>query len=133
MIFTLTEEEAGEKLVSLSGNTENNIEWKGRIERGSLFNIYKTGTLVFPSYIETYGYPPAEVRSVGGLVLASDTPFCREVLKGYKNAEFFDPFSPEELAGLMQEVIEKKLRPVRAEDENLPSGSWGDVVKAVMA
>ena len=67
------------------------------------------------------------------MVLASDTPFCREVLRGYGNAGFFDPFSPDELSALMQAVMEKKLRPADTEDKNVPSGSWADVVKAVTA
>ena len=133
VIFTLTEEEAGEGLVTLSKATENNIEWRGRLPRKDLFGFYRTGTLIFPSYIETYGYPPAEVRSVGGMVLASDTPFCREVLKGYGNAGYFDPFSPEELAKLMQEVIEKKLSPADRGEDKVPSGSWAEVVEAVTA
>ena len=133
VIFTLTEKEAGEKLVALSKNTENNVEWRGRIERKSLFDLYRTGTLIFPSYIETYGYPPAEARSVGGMVLASDTPFCREVLEGYGNAGFFDPFSPVELSELMQAVMEKKLCPAVREDSSVSSGSWAEVVKAVTA
>ena len=133
VIFTLTEEEAGEKLVSLSAETKNNIRWKGRMERKSLFSIYKRGTLIFPSYIETFGYPPAEARSVGGMVLASDTPFCREVLEGYGNAGFFDPFSPEELSRLMQGIIEGKTRPRTFKDNEVSSGSWAEVVKAVTA
>ena len=133
VVFTLNEEEAGEKLVKLSAQTRGNIEWKGKLEREELFDGYRTGTLIFPSYIETYGYPPAEARSVGGMVLASDTPFCREVLEGYKNARFFDPFSPGELAGLIQKILDKEVYPERIEGADSVFRSWADVVKVVTA
>ena len=131
VIFTLTKEEAGEALVALSDRTADNIEWRGKLKREDLFKGYMGGTLIFPSYIETYGYPPAEARSVGGLVLASDTPFCREVLEGYGNCAFFDPFEPKELADLMQAVIEKRLCPKKEAHDKPSSGSWADVVKTV--
>lgn len=66
---------------------------------------YYASTLVFPSYIETFGYPLAEARQAGTIVLASDTAFAREVLAGYPNAYFFDPFKPQALALLMEKVI----------------------------
>lgn len=81
----------------------------GRLPYEQLFDYYRGGTLIFPSYIETFGYPMAEARCVGTLVLASDTPFSREVLDGYENAYFFDPFCPEELADLMGQVATGKL------------------------
>ena len=43
---------------------------------------------------------------MGAVVLASDTPFSREVLEGYDRAYYFDPFRPEELAALMEEVMQ---------------------------
>ena len=46
---------------------------------------------------------------MGTLILASDCAFAREVLNGYPNAYFFDPFRPDELARLMQRVLEGKI------------------------
>ncbi|MCR5627494.1 MAG: glycosyltransferase [Lachnospiraceae bacterium] len=133
--FTLTEEEAGEKLVSMAKLTKENIEFKGQVERKRLFEAYASNTLIFPSYIETYGYPPAEARSVGGLVLASDTEFCREVLAGYENVRFFSPFDAEGLASLMEEVITGKLAPRNIEgtknDSSRSRSSWGEVTDII--
>ncbi len=132
VVFTLSEKEAGERLMREAGETAGNIEWRGPLKREELFETYIKGTLIFPSYIETFGYPPAEARSVGGLVLASDTPFCREVLEGYPDCRFFDPFSPEELAGLMKEVIEGRLYPENGkESRGTIKTSWEDVVRVV--
>jgi glycosyltransferase involved in cell wall biosynthesis len=81
------------------------VRYLGRISREEVFERYKKDILLFPSYIETFGYPPAEARAVGGRILASDCPFCHEVLEGYSLSEYFDPFKPAELAALMEKAI----------------------------
>lgn len=81
----------------------------GRLPYEQVVSYYSTSVLVFPSYIETFGYPLAEARQVGTIVLASDTAFSREVLAGYENAYFFDPFQPQELADLMEKVISGEI------------------------
>ena len=77
----------------------------GRLPYEEVVAHYCSSTLIFPSYIETFGYPLAEARQAGAIVLAADTAFSREVLAGYENAYFFDPFKPQELAALMEQVI----------------------------
>lgn len=95
---------------------------------------YRRSTLVFPSYIETFGYPLLEARQAGAIVLASDTAFSREVLQGYENAYYFDPFRPEELAGLMEAVatgaIVRKPIPATAD---LPADSWQEAVELILS
>ena len=81
------------------------VRYLGRIPREEVFARYKKEILLFPSYIETFGYPPAESRAVGGRILASDCPFCHEILDGYGRAAYFDPFDPVQLADLMEEAI----------------------------
>ena len=51
----------------------------------------------------------AEAASAGTVVLASDCPFSHEILDGYENAYFFDPFKPSELADLMRKVIKGEI------------------------
>lgn len=85
--------------------SRGNVHCVGRLPYGEVIERYAGSTLVFPSYIETFGFPMAEARKVGTIVLASDCPFSREVLDGYENAYFFDPFKPDELAALMERVI----------------------------
>lgn len=86
-------------------NYSKNIECIGRIPYTEVLSRYNRGVLVFPSYIESFGYPLAEARAMGTVVFASDCPFSREVLADYENAYFFDPFKPEELAALMEDSI----------------------------
>lgn len=89
----------------------NNISWTGSMKRSSVLEEYSTATLLFPSYIETFGVPMAEARQIGTLILASDCPFSREVLEGYENVRFFDPFDEGQLADLMEKVLKGELSP----------------------
>lgn len=104
----------------------------GRLPYEEVVARYHSATLLFPSYIETFGYPLAEARQVGTMVLASDTAFSREVLAGYENAYFFDPFQPQELADLMERVIRGEI--VRQEVSATPtvqSDNWAEVADIV--
>ena len=105
----------------------------GRIPFEEVMSRYQRATLLFPSYIETYGYPMAEARMVGTIALAADTPFAREVLDGYENAYFFDPFKPEELAYLMEQVISGKLtkKEITQSMQNEAPG-WEQVIQWVL-
>lgn len=109
-----------------------NVQCVGRISYKQVLQHYATSTLLFPSYIETFGYPLAEARSVGTIVLAADTPFAREVLDGYENAYFFDPFKSDELAKLMEKMISGsiKRKPTTALKDD--HDSWLDVMTQVL-
>ena len=61
--------------------------------------------------------PLAEARQLGTVILASDCPFCHEVLEGYENAYYFHPFREEELAELMEQVICGKIKPKEIKKE----------------
>lgn len=84
---------------------EPNVTPIGRIPRDRVLELLAHSTLVFPSFIETYGLPLAEARALDALVLAADCPYAREVLADYENAHYFDPASPNHLATLMSRVI----------------------------
>lgn len=77
----------------------------GRIDRSEVFRFYQNSVLLFPSYIETFGYPLSEARAIGTIAIASDCPFSRELLEGYNNAYFFNPFDDGRLAELMRDYI----------------------------
>ena len=105
-----------EVLLTTEGVDTDNLKHIGAIPHQLVLEYLQRGTLLFPSYIETVGLPMLEVRSVNGLVLASDCPFSHEVLEGYNNAYFFDPFNAKELAKLMEQIIEGSI--VRKELNN---------------
>ena len=87
-----------------SDKSKGSVRCVGRLLYATVMANYRRSTLIFPSYIETFGYPLAEARQAGTIILAADTAFSREVLADYENAYFFDPFCPKDLAGLMEQV-----------------------------
>ena len=117
------------------GEKAPNVEYLGRIPREQVLAEYNISTLLFPSYIETYGYPMAEARQLGTLVIASDCPFSREVLDGYNNAHFFDPFDAEALADYMEKIIKGKLVPETIEEakEEQTENSWKQIADTVLS
>ena len=113
--------------------SSEDITCTGRLPHEEVLKRYGSTTLVFPSYLETFGYPLAEARQAGTIVLASDTAFSREVLEGYKNAYFFDPFKPEELAALMEAVIDGTIVIKDLEDCAVKNDDgWSSVINAVL-
>ena len=113
--------------------SKNNIRCVGRLPYGEVIEKYAESTLIFPSYIETFGFPMAEARKVGTIVLASDCPFSREVLENYENAYFFDPFKPEELAKLMERVITGDIEKQETIScESNASNSWMLILKEII-
>jgi len=114
------------------GMSREKIQCTGRLPYAEVLEHYRTSTLVFPSYIETFGYPLAEARKIGTVIMAADTPFAREVLEGYENGYFFDPFRPEELAELMKKVMNGEItrKTVRQTGESQQDG-WLTVLEQV--
>lgn len=115
-------------------HSREHVRCVGRLPYEQVQAYYASSTLLFPSYMETFGYPLAEARNAGTIILAADTPFAREVLAGYENGYFFDPFRPEELAQLMEKVLSGEL--VRKESvPAAPQGrnGWVDVIDQVLS
>lgn len=116
-----------------SERSTDRITCTGRLPYNEVVGRYCTSTLIFPSYMETFGYPLAEARMVGAIVLASDTPFSREVLDGYENAYFFDPFEPQQLADLMEKVALGEIEKLDVADCKCERGdSWAQVIDFVL-
>lgn len=78
-------------------NNDLNVIFGGPIPRYRVFELYAKSILVFPSYIESFGLPILEARMTGSPIIASDTPFCREILEGYCNVLFFPEMSYEKM------------------------------------
>lgn len=91
-------------------NDDSNIKYLGRLPIDEVYKYYSNSCLVFPSYIETFGYPLVEARSVGSIILAADTLFSRELLDGYENAYFFNAFNENELVYLLKKVATQKIK-----------------------
>ena len=116
------------------GKEQKNINYIGQIPRSEVFASLCRGSLVFPSYIETFGYPLIEAAQMGAIVLAADCPYAHEVLGGYENAYYFDPFSPSALADLMEKVITGEIenKGIYANVEE-KENTWKYVVQEVVS
>ena len=110
----------------------NRVEFIGAQNKSQMQKNYEENALVFPSYIETVGLPLIEARSVGTVILASDCAFSKEVLAGYENAYFFDPFRPESLAELMRRVITGEIKPKEIKDDFRRTDGWGVLTDRIL-
>ncbi len=121
-------------ILTLPGNSNiKNVNCVGKLPYAEVIETYSKSTLIFPSYIETFGFPMAEARKVGTLILASDCPFSREVLKDYDNAYFFDPFKPEKLAELMENVIIGNIQKKKVEISHLETtDTWKTILNEIL-
>ena len=79
-----------------------NVLFFGRMKREEVFEWYTKSVLVFPSYIEAYGLPIDEARRTGTFILSTSCPFSADLLEGYGNARFFEPFDEKTLAEHMR-------------------------------
>lgn len=95
-------------LKKMIGHVNLPVIFSGKLSRETVYKLYTTSVLIFPSYIETFGLPMLEARLHKGVIIASDLSFSREILEDYENASFFDPFNPVELADKMQSIMQDK-------------------------
>lgn len=81
------------------------IEFIGPIDINLVYDFYSRSTLIFASYIETFGLPMLEAKMHMSPVIATDCPFSHEILDGYERVSYFDPFSSHNLAKLIEKSL----------------------------
>ncbi|MCU1959575.1 glycosyltransferase [Enterococcus faecium] len=91
-------------------NNRQYYQCVGKISRHEVFILYQNSTLLFPSYIETYGLPLIEAKTCNSIIFASNTAFSKEVLGNYNNGYFFNFRSAEELTELMRKKINGDIK-----------------------
>lgn len=64
------------------------ISFVGILPQEAVYTKYEEQTLLFPSYIETFGLPLQEARAYGADIIASDCVFTHEVLEGYDRCKY---------------------------------------------
>jgi len=86
-----------------------NIKFMGVQSRQIVFGFYKNAScIIFPSKLETWGLPITEAAFFKKPILLADLEYAHETLGTYDLVKFFNPDDPEQLAGLMKDVINKK-------------------------
>jgi len=107
VIFTLNGDES-ENISSLYKKVKEHdlpVVFIGIISRDTVFDYYSKSVLIFPSYIETVGLPLIEAKMHGAPILASDCIFSHEILDGYDEVQYFNPFDVGELKEKMSNEI----------------------------
>ncbi|MDG4512697.1 glycosyltransferase [Streptococcus suis] len=82
----------------------------GTIDKERVWNYYNNSTLLFPSYIESYGLPLKEATQCGSIIFSANTGVSKEILNCYSKAFFFNPFDSNELADLMEMKLMNSLK-----------------------
>lgn len=117
IIFTFRGDENKLAKTLINDVKKNNlkIDFIGKISRDEVFKYYSCSTLLFPSYIETFGMPLLEARLSNAIVCASECAFSKEILNNYENAYFFDYKNSFELSKLIKDIVYKKIPYVNVE------------------
>ncbi|HEU0305160.1 MAG TPA: glycosyltransferase family 1 protein [Gaiellaceae bacterium] len=84
------------------------VESSGHVTADELVELYRTAAcLVFPSLYEGFGLPPLEAMACGCPVAVSNATSLPEVCGDA--AEYFDPFSAEEIAAAVMRALDGHL------------------------
>lgn len=82
------------------------VRFTGMVDQASLGRLYKEAVaLVFPSFIEGFGFPPLEAMTAGCPVVTSDIPVIRETVG--EAGVYADPNDPGSIARAMERVLEE--------------------------
>lgn len=106
-----------------NGEIIDNINYIGKLPIKKVYEKYKESTLIFPSYIETVGLPLIEAKENGSIILVADCDYAKEVLNGYENVYYFNPFDSKELSELMKriinnDIVKKEIKLIQEEKNN---------------
>lgn len=97
LYLTINEDDDEElrKLI-IQFNLEKNIHFLGPLNYEDVLRYYKSCTTVlFPSYIESFGMPLLEAAIFGKPIVVIDAEYSREVISGYAGAVFAMKNSPQ--------------------------------------
>ena len=87
-----------------------NLKFIGMQPRQTLFELYAgSDCLIFPSKLESWGLPISEFKLYRKPMMLADLPYTHEAVGDYAEVSFFDPASAEQLASLMERIIENDL------------------------
>lgn len=94
-------------------NVDEVVLW-GKFEKSDRIELLKlyssVDCLVFPSKLETWGLPISEAKAYKKPMLLANLPYAKETVGDYDDVSFFDVENPKELAQLITQFVNKKLR-----------------------
>ena len=107
---------------------DNNINYIGVVKYEQVIELYlKSNLIVFPSYIETFGFPLIEAASLGKEIICSKQEFSLEVLEGYDGATFLPYDKPSEWASALEVSYKKRDKIISYNQSKVfKSSSWDE-------
>ncbi len=135
VLFTLDRDESlyAKELYDEIQRQGLNIEFVGFLSGEDIMRYYKESTLLFPSYLETFGLPLLEARHSNGLIVCSDLPFAHEILDGYPNAYFVQTEDKEKLADYMTRCCKNEIVPVESKEELVADTTKMTLIEQIIA
>jgi Glycosyltransferase len=104
-----TEENYSKYILNKYGG-DNKIDFMGKMSLDDVYKLYeKTDCLLFPSKLETWGLPVSEFAAYKKPMIISDLPYAHETASNAEMVAFFNPVNSNELAALMEDVINGDL------------------------
>ena len=101
-----SENEYSKRLVEKYSNLKT-IEFLGLQAHEMMAAFYEqSDCLIFPSKAETWGLPISEYKRYNKPMILADLPYAHETAEGALLASFINPNNAEELAKVMEEVIQ---------------------------
>lgn len=103
VIWTIdSEENKLSKSLYRSYGACKSINFIGRQNRYQMNHLYsQMDCLLFPSFLETWGLPISETKSLGKPMIVADLPYAHETVGTYDHVLFVDPADPMSLADMM--------------------------------
>lgn len=80
------------------------VVFLGNLSYDEVLKWYSKSTLIFSSYLETFGLPLLEAKLIGSPIITSDMPFSREILEGYDKCKYFKYNNSQGLYEILKET-----------------------------
>ena len=108
------------------------INFRGFVKKEELNELYKqSNCLIYPSKVESWGLPISEFSAYNKPMLLADLPYAKETAAGSNKTAFFSPEDAEELAMLLERLIEgdeKDLKPIPLQKIEEPiANNWNEL------
>lgn len=113
---------------------QKSVVFPGLVPEKELLHLYNAAEIfVFPSLYEGFGMPPLEAMACGTPVACSNTSSMPEIC-GQKNALFFDPKDPDDIAKKITQLYKnKKLQQTLIKNglKHVKNFSWEDMSRKI--
>lgn len=106
-IFTLNGNESKDIKKMYEERNKYNFNFIGSMNYEAVIKMYSQSILIFPSYIETFGLPLLEARTIESPIIAAECDFAKEICDNYNRVSYFKYDDKIALSKIIQHYMEK--------------------------